>query len=223
MKKNVITLFAFAALSLTACKNEPKNTGDATEITEGTETSKDALTYAVAAADSKVEWTGGKLTGGKHNGTITIANGEIHVKDGKIENGKIVFDMKSISVDDLKAGDGKEDLEAHLKGTGKEEATDHFFNVNKYPQGTFEITSVTEENGKSIIAGNLTLNDITKAIKFPAMITTSDNEVMIHADEFAINRTDWKINFNSNSVFDNLGDKAINDEILIKLHVKATK
>lgn len=223
MKKNAITLFALAALSLTACKNDPKSTVETTDTIENVETSKDATPFAVATADSKVEWTGGKLTGGKHNGTIAISNGEINVKDGKIESGKIVFDMKSITVEDLKSGDGKEDLEAHLKGTGKEEATDHFFNVNKYPQGTFELTSVTEENGKSIISGNLTLKDITKAIKFPAMITVSDNEVMIHADEFAINRTDWKINFNSNSVFDNLGDKAINDEILIKLHVKATK
>ncbi len=223
MKKNVITLFAFAALSLTACKNDPKNTVDTTDTIESTEASKDATPFTIATADSKVEWTGSKLTGGKHHGTISIANGEINVKDGKIENGKIVFDMKSIAVEDLKAGDGKEDLEAHLKGTGKEEATDHFFNVNKYPQGTFEITSITEENGKSIVSGNLTLKDVTKAIKFPAMITVTDNEVMIHADEFAINRTQWNISFNSNSVFDNLGDKAINDDILIKLHVKATK
>ncbi|WP_430613689.1 YceI family protein [Flavobacterium sp. JP2137] len=194
-----------------------------TDTIESTETSKDAVNYAIAATDSKVEWTGSKLTGGKHNGTINVSNGEINVKDGKIENGKVVFDMTSISVEDLKAGDGKEDLEAHLKGTGKEEASDHFFNVNKYPQGTFEITAVTEENGESIVSGNLTLKDVTKAVKFPAMITVSENEVMIHANEFPINRTEWNVNYNSNSVFDNLGDKAINDEVLVKLHIKATK
>ena len=34
--------------------------------------------------------------------------------------------MNSITVTDLKEGDGKEDLEAHLKGM-KEDNADHFF------------------------------------------------------------------------------------------------
>jgi len=222
MRKNVIALFACAALSLTACKNESKQTVD-TDAIETSETSKDAIQYAVNTNESKIDWTGGKLTGGKHNGHLSLSAGEVDVNEGKVVGGKFVIDMKSIEVADLKTGDGKEDLEAHLKGTGKDEAADHFFNVNKFPTGTFEITSITEENGKNIVNGNLTLKDITKNISFSAAINVTDNEVTIHTDEFAINRTEWNINFNSNSIFDGLGDKAINDDILVKLHIKATK
>ena len=221
MKKSAITLFAFALLSLTACKNEQKSTS--TDPIETTETSADAAKFNVDVEASKISWEGAKVFGGKHHGTVSLVNGEINEKDGKIENGSFVIDMTTINVEDLASGDGKEDLEAHLKGTGKEEASDHFFNVTKYPEAKFDIASVKEVDGKTIVAGNLTLKGITKAIEFPAMIHNSENEIMIHADAFPINRTDFKVNYNSNSIFDNLGDKAIKDQIELKLHIVAKK
>lgn len=221
MKKHVITLFALAALSLTACKNDPKV--DQTTTVESVEASTDSQQYNAVVSDSKIAWEGSKLTGGKHTGTVALANGFFNVKEGKIENGTFVIDMNTITVTDLVSGDGKEDLEAHLKGTSSDEAADHFFNVGKYPEATFNITSVNDVNGATTVSGNLTIKGTTKNVEFPAVITTTDTEVSLHADAFPINRTDYGVNFNSNSVFDGLGDKAINDNIDIKLHIVAKK
>ena len=98
-----------------------------------------------------------------------------------------------------------------------------FFNVNKYPTGTFEITAITEEGGKKVVEGNLTLKDVTKNVKFPATINVTDNAVDITSETFTINRTLWNVNYSSKSVFDDLGNKYIDDEIEVKVTIKATK
>jgi len=114
-------------------------------------------------------------------------------------------------------------LEAHLKGTGDKEGQDHFFNIQKYPSGFFAITNIDEKDGKTIVYGNLTIKDVTKSVNFPANITVSDKEVVIDSDTLVLNRTYWNINYASKSIFDNLKNKFINDEIEIKVRVKATK
>ena len=64
----------------------------------------------------------------------------------------------------------------------------------------------------------------THGIKFPATVTVTDSEVSVTSDEFEIDRTKWGINFNSGSVMKDLaGDKVINDNIKLKVAVKATK
>jgi len=221
MKKNVFAVFALAALSFTACKKE--NSVETGNAIEATAPSTDAVKYTAQAADSKIEWEGGKVSGGKHNGTISFTNGDVFVKDGKVTNGTFTIDMNSITVADLTDAEEKAGLEGHLKGATDDNA-DHFFNTKKYPTGTFEITSVTEENGKQVVEGNLTLKDVKQSIKFPATIAVTDNDVTIVSDAFNIDRTKWGVNFNSGSIAKDLaGDKIIKDEISIKLSVKATK
>ena len=100
----------------------------------------------------------------------------------------------------------------------------YFFNVSKFPTAAFEITKVSEENGKQMVEGNLTIKEATHAIKFPATVTVTDADVTIASDEFEIDRTKWAVNYNSGSVVKDLaGDKVINDNIKLKLAVKATK
>lgn len=222
MKNRLTILMLCAALSLTvSCKKDTTENAETTEAAEAKEAPAEAVKYTVNTAESTIDWTGYKPTG-KHTGTINLTDGEISVKDGAVEAGKFTLDMKSITVTDLKEGDGKEDLEAHLKGM-KEDNADHFFNVNKYPTGTFEITAITEEGGKKMIEGNLTLKDVTKNVKFPASINVTDNAVDITSETFKINRTLWNVNYSSKSVFDNLGNKYIDDEIEVKVNIKATR
>ena len=74
-----------------------------------------------------------------------------------------------------------------------------------------------------MIEGNLTLKDITKNIKFPATITITDNLVTIVSETFKIDRTLWNINFSSKSVFQNLGNGYVNDDIELRINVIATR
>ena len=159
MKKSILSLFVLASISMNvACKGEKSENGEAGEVATA---SAESTTYVVDTKTSVIEWIGSKPAG-KHNGTINLKSGEVAVKNDSIQSGKFVIDMNSIVVTDLKAGDGKEDLEAHLKGTGDKEGEDHFFNVGKFPEGMFEITSITSENGKATVNGNLTLKGISK-------------------------------------------------------------
>ena len=222
MKKNVLALVAFAALSLTACKKE-NTTVETTDAVETTTQTADAVTYNAVAADSKIDWVGGKVSGDQHTGTITLKEGQVFVTNNAVTGGKFTIDMNSIVVTDITDAEMKAGLEGHLKGATAENA-DHFFNVSKFPTAAFEITKVSEENGKQMVEGNLTIKEATHAIKFPATVTVTDADVTIASDEFEIDRTKWAVNYNSGSVVKDLaGDKVINDNIKLKLAVKATK
>lgn len=221
MKKGILSLFILATLSLASCKKDKASEAEIKETVEAPVTSNEAEKFNVDAKASLINWTGNKPTG-KHTGTINIKNGELYAKDGVIETGKVFIDMNSIAVTDLK-GDEKTSLEGHLKGLGKDSDVDHFFNTKKYPEAVFEITKVTEEAGKKMVEGNLTMKEITKSVKFPATITVDANGISIESETFTINRTLWNVNYGSKSVFDNLGDKFINDDIELKVSVKATK
>lgn len=219
MKKNILSLLALAMLSLTACKKEASATTDATDVAVASDS---ASVYKVDKAASVIEWIGAKPAG-KHTGTIAISEGEITATGTVIESGKFTIDMTSITVTDLQEADGKGDLEAHLKGTGDKAGEDHFFNVGKFPTGTFEITNVSNANGKTTIEGNLTLKGITKNVKIPASVVTDPNGITITSETFTINRTEWGVNYASKSISDDLKDKFINDDIELKVTVKAIK
>jgi|SRR5690554_13900 len=216
MKRIVLTLAIVTGLafSTTSCKK----TAEATEAETVAEATEEAVTFNVNTAESTVEWKGGKVMGGSHNGTITLSSGEVSVKDGVVEAGSFVIDMNSIVVLDLEDEEKKGWLEGHLKGATEEQA-DHFFNTSVYPEGKFEITSVTEGN----IEGNLTLKGITKNVKFPATFTVTDNDVTINANAFNIDRTLWGVNYSNESMTDIAKDNIISNNIEIKFTVKATR
>jgi polyisoprenoid-binding protein YceI len=220
MKKRIFSLIVLASIStFVSCKKDT-----ATATTEANATvlaSENALSYKVDLENSIVDWKGSKPTG-THTGTINFIDGQALINGEKLEGGKFVFDMNSITVTDLKSGDGKEDLEMHLKGTGDKEKDD-FFNVLKYPKGSFEVTGVASENGKSMITGNLVLKEISKSITIPAMITSDATSMTIKSEPFMIDRTEWKINYGSKSVFDNLKDKYVDDNIELTINVKVVK
>jgi len=222
MKIHKILPLALIVGLTASCKKENESTdAQTTAPAETVAPASEANKYNVETSASTIHWTGSKPSG-KHHGTIGISDGQIFVKDSMIQSGKFTIDMKSITVNDLKPGDGKEDLEAHLKGL-KEDSADHFFNTNKYPTGTFEITGVTKEGSSTMIEGNLTIKDITKNIKFPAAVSVTDSEVTIKSEAFKINRVLWNVSYNSRNVVKNLGDKYIDDDIELKVDVKATK
>ena len=225
MKKIVLSCAVILALTVASCKNNNANAEQAVEqaadqAAAAVEQAATAVmvsgTYTVEPS-SVVEWVGKKPTG-QHTGTIGLQSGSLTVDNGKI-TGDFTIDMNSITVTDITEADGKLDLEAHLKGTGKEDGADHFFNVKAYPTGTFKLTSFDGAN----VTGDLTLKGKTKTISFPATLTITDNEVTLESKPFEINRVDFGVNYASKSVFGDLKDKFINDEIELVVKVKAKK
>jgi hypothetical protein len=225
MKKIVLSCAVILALTVASCKNNIANAEQAVEqaadqaaaaVEKAAATVMASGTYTVEPS-SVVEWVGKKPTG-QHTGTIGLQSGSLTIDNGKV-TGDFTIDMNSITVTDITEADGKLDLEAHLKGTGKEDGADHFFNVKTYPTGTFKLTSFDGAN----VTGDLTLKGKTKTISFPATLTITDNEVTLESKPFEINRVDFGVNYASKSVFGDLKDKFINDEIELVVKVKAKK
>ncbi len=219
MKKATSNLFIAALLLLAiSCKKDSVNNASNAVNADSTEGSTE---YSVNTEESVIEWTGSKQTG-KHTGTLKLSEGTVYVKNNKVIGGVFTIDMNTISANDLEPDD-KAQLEGHLKGTTVPEKDDHFFNVRKYPTAKFEITNVHLEQGKTLVAGNLTIKATTKNIEFPAIVSVNDRKVSIVSDSFIIDRTQWKVNYGSKTVFQDLGDKFVNDEIELRVDVKASR
>lgn len=221
MKNQVLNIFTVVALcfAVVGCKKAKEADTSEAETVAVSESTSDK--YIVNIDDSSVYWTGSKPTG-SHSGIIKLESGVFKVENETLTSGTFLIAMNSISCTDLE-GEMKENLESHLKGTveGKE---GHFFDVNKFPTGVFEITGTSAgENGKTMLSGNLALKGTKHNVTFPASINIENDEITIKTDVFSIDRTKWGINYGSKSVFDNLGDKFINDNIELQLKLSAKK
>lgn len=218
MKKTFLNVFIIAgiAMATVGCKNDTTSE-DAKEIATANE---EAMEYAVDTTASVIEWEGNKPTG-THTGTIQLKNGTFKANDSIIESGTFVISMTSINVTDLE-GDEKSNLENHLKGTVEGKEGD-FFNVNQFPEATFEVTGINQVNGQTMLQGNLTMKEDTKNIEFPVTINQTEDAIELTSEPFTIDRTQWNVNYGSKSVFDGLGDKFINDDIILTLNLKAKK
>lgn len=201
-------LLAATLAFLVSCGNAPKGEKAVTDAAKQVTKSASAKSFKVSEG-STVFWTGSKIAG-KHTGTFNVSEGNVDIKDDKIVGGKFTIDINSMVCTDLLAGEGKEDIEGHLKSAD-------FFDVATHPTSTFEITSVANGN----VTGNLTLMGTTKSISFPANISVSDTGVKVFADDFTINRTDFGMKYGSATFIDGLKDKAINDEVGLKIELRA--
>lgn len=213
-----LILFSGLSILVSSCKEKatPTDTKGNVSMTAGVQ-------YDAVPDMTTIYWEGSKPTGSKHFGNINITDGQLFINNGKLVSGGFNLDMNSITVTDI-TGDDKTDLEAHLKGT-EADGTDHFFNVTKFPTGKFEITSVTDttgENGLNAhVKGNLTLKGVTKEISIPANVAVNEAGVTVSTPNFTINRTEWGVNYKSKSIFSDLGDKFINDDIMLKINLTA--
>lgn len=221
MKRIFLNAFVIAGLGLafTGCKNN-NNEAETAEAKEVATAETEAMEFTIDTTESMIEWQGEKPTG-THTGTIKVVKGSFKANDSIIESGTFVIDMQSIEVTDLE-GDQKANLEAHLKGTVEGKEGD-FFNVNKFPEATFEVTGITEEEGQTMLQGNLKMKEETKNISFPVSISQNGEMMEITSEEFTIDRTKWNVNYGSKSVFDGLGDEFIYDDVTLKLNLKAKK
>lgn len=161
--------------------------------------------YRIDTKTSKVEWVGSKITGKNHTGTVSLSEGGLQLEGGKIAGGKFTIDMTSINVTDLDGG-MKEKLEGHLKN-------DDFFSVDKFKTANLAIKSVSGDN----VTADLTIKGHTHEVTFPAKVVTDANGSITATADIEVDRSKFDVRYGSDSFFDNLGDKAIDN--VIKFHV----
>ena len=222
MKNLLLLILALGTITMFSCK---KASGDQAKVAEAAEVATSVgQDIPVNLSSSVVNWEGAKPTG-THTGTISLSEGVVTLKDGAVAGGSFILDMTSITNSDQE-GDMKAGLEGHLKGLaeGKE---DHFFNTPVHPTGKFAITKVTKLNNDAaashLVYGNLTLKGITKEVGFKANIKVDGASVSVETPPFTIDRTQWGVNYGSKSIFDDLGDKFVNDEVGLRITLNASK
>jgi len=176
--------------------------------------------YKIDTAASKVEWRAGKKVGSFHNGEVKLKSGEISTdKKGKMTTGSFVVDMKSITNQDLTDAEYNKKLVGHL-------SSDDFFKVDKFPESTFALKSITPKAGSKdeyLVKGELTLIGKTEAIEFPAKAST-DKNTLTGSAKVTIERLKWGLQYGSGSIFKSLtADKIINDSFELTLNLVAKK
>jgi len=153
----------------------------------------------VNTENSSIEWLGKKI-GGQHEGNIQVKSGYFELKNDKIVAGRFVVDMTTITNSDLKDEGNNQKLIGHLK-------SDDFFGVEKFPTASLVVTKSSKfSNGKATVIGDITIKGKTDTITFEVV-----REGNTYSAKINIDRSKFDVKYGSNSFFDNLGDKAIND------------
>jgi polyisoprenoid-binding protein YceI len=167
-----------------------------------------AQTKKVDASKSSINWVGKKVTG-QHSGTINIKEATLVFDGQKLTGGTFTVDMPSITVTDLKAGDGKEDLEGHLKA-------DDFFGTEKHPTSTLVFKTIaTKGNDLYNVTADLTIKGKTNPITFDILVKGNTATATLKVD-----RTKYDIKYKSGSFFDGLGNKVIYDDFELTVKLK---
>ncbi|MFN0213038.1 MAG: YceI family protein [Saprospiraceae bacterium] len=212
-----LSLFAFLS-----CKNDSKI--EAAQAAPAVETIRvapiptDGAT-AFVVTDGIVNWSGTHtIKKDGHQGTIQVESGELLVNQGRVLSGKVILDMNSVSVTDIKDPGGRRDLESHLKDSD-------FFEVKKYPKAEFEFYEVlpsTMPNFNWVLGGNLTMKGNTIPINIPVQISIEGDVLRAESPAFPINRTQWGVNFHS-GILGTAKDKMIDDMVPLTLKLVAKR
>jgi polyisoprenoid-binding protein YceI len=217
-------LFLFCAslclIGAVACKDRsaaaitastPAVTGTAPSAPVG-----DVVGYSLVIPESFVNWKGMHVVGGNgHQGFIKPLTGNLAIDaNGTIAGGYFELDMNTITLTDKKDTSSDNGVVSHLKDPD-------FFDVKKYPKGTFQLTKATNISGDSLygITGQLTLRAITQEIHFPATIIRNGENIVATAS-LIIDRTKWGITYQSGSIFGVVKDELLEDRVPISLALR---
>ena len=208
MKKIIIS--AFILTSLLSCSNNDKPVKSKTE--DKTEVQSKTSNDEINLEHSTVYWKGTKAIGGGHQGTVKFANGKMDIQDDVLKSGRFIIDMNTIVCKDIKDPESNADLVGHLK-------SDDFFSVSTYPTAEVEIVSAEAlENGEYKCSANIIIKDVKKQSTFNVKVEKRKGKyVMI--GRMNLDRTKFGVVYNSGNIFKSLGDKVINDDIMIKFEV----
>ena len=177
--------------------------------------------YKIDTKESKVLWTADKKLGKGHSGEVQIKGGEFKTdKKGQVNEANVVVDMKTIGNTDLKE---KPDVEKKLVG---HLSSDDFFKVEKFPESTFKLVSLTPKAGAKdeyTAKGELTMLGKTNPVEFPAKISV-DKKTLKGDAKITVERLKWGLEYGSGNIFKKLtADKIINDTFDLTLNLVAKK
>ncbi len=211
---NSLLIAIFSSVILTSCGKDKPVTSETNEVS----TSKEGMVYEIDTLNSRIEWKGYKIvksdqTG--HFGTINFESGDLTIYNGVLESGKFVADMNSLTSVDLKDDAAQlAKLEGHLK-------SGDFFETEKYPTASYEITKVSKNatgDYNTLLDGNLTIKGITKPIQFNANVSIKDGAASIATEPKDISREGFNVKFQMP-----VANGVVKDDVNLQILIKATE
>lgn len=205
---------------ISSCAEAPK--GDKAVVSDEQNASdQTGQAFKIDLAGSNIRFTGHGV-GKNHPGNFKLSSGSISTADNKITGGKFIIDINSMDIEQ-KEEMFQQKLKPHLLSSD-------FFDAEKNPNATFEITEVKAyeaganeasvvEGANHTVSGNLMLKGTTNNISFPARIEITDNSLSAKAN-FDINRVSWLISYGNDK---SLGDKFISEIVNIEIELKGSK
>ena len=178
-----------------------------------------SFAFTVDTSKSKVTWTGAKVVGSKHTGTVNIKEADLKWNKGEPTKGKIVIDMTTITNTDLTDKKWNDKLVGHLK-------SDDFFSVKKHKTATLNIKKVAKASDNLyMLTGDLKIKGKKQKVTVKAEVTKSTDKMKHIKATFKFDRTKFGIKYGSGQFFKDLGDKMISDEVdvAVELHLMDTK
>ena len=161
-------------------------------------------TLRLDPAASTLAWTGHAEAGAwAPQGSIRLREGTVMAEGAAVRAARVVVDMASITHDQAQ-------LAEHLRGAD-------FFDAAKFPVAVFELTAF--KNGQA--SGTLTLKGIRKPVAFPVTVAAEAGGGLRLRGTATIDRTQFGVNFNSSSFFQNLGSYAIRNDFQVAFDVVA--
>lgn len=170
---------------------------------------------SVSPTQSTLTWHGEKVTG-KHHGNVSIRQGNIILDgNGDIKSAYVQVDMQTITCEDLTDAKSNARLVGHLK-------SDDFFGVENHPFAEIKLDEFkpAKEAGTYQASGKLTIKGKSHPITVPFTMNKNGGEIVADG-KFTFDRAKYDIRYGSGSFFDDLGDKAIYDDVDLHFNVKA--
>lgn len=223
LMKNTLTWAACAAaIALASCGAPAETNSDTTPAKEVTQPSKElSLTdgsYTVDPAASTVNWKGTKITNDSHVGTVNVYKGMINVNDNGLGKTFVTIDMNTmVCTDEGMDEDTKGNLIGHLK-------SDDFFGVEQFPYAQILLNEFIADGSNGLAYGEIRIRDIPQPIKFPYTVSSENGTIVVDAS-LTVDRSKHEVKFRSGAfpdLFPDLGDKLINDDIELDVHIVAT-
>lgn len=215
-------LFAFATIAFTSCSDsantETKSEGNSEIVYKANHDKVEVEfnlpdgNYALNKVAPSIVWTAKKVGGSGHSGTIAVESGKFKVVDGEFSNGIINFDMNKFTVTDIDDAEDTAGFNEHLLSAD-------FFDIANFPTTSMTISSITKGDGVLQASTSLNLHGTAVDYKVPVSIKKIENDKIEGYEiegKFFVNRTLHGITYGSGSFFDDLGDRAIKDEVLLQ-------
>jgi hypothetical protein len=210
-----ITIMIFSFWSCQGPSGERAVTGEARD--QGAISGEYEI-FHVDTGKSNVEWIGARPAS-QHNGEVSLKEGFLYVNEGQIVGGEFTIDLTDITVLDITDPSRNARLKGHLE-------SDDFFDVENHPEANFTLTDIKATDdaaGRYRITGNLLMRGVNRAVTFDADVDINGDQISARSVQFVINRTEWGVNYQSRTIFGNVLDNFILDDIALVVNLVATE